>query len=185
MFVCSTLLFFCFVFVLFFFLLLVCAQTLTSQPGVDATNFARLTTDVSIYFGSTSLHYNNTISCLFICNIIFQPCVFFFPPSGYSSLSVALPELSHYQPGNRRAHSRSCLFRARCRNTTFSDNCDGLGSAVYDVSNANKRGLYNGESRRLCVAGLSFDCVMCAARVLAWEEPYFMGLRGLGLVPHY
>lgn len=68
----------CCFFVLFwvFSPLLVCAQTLTSQPGVDATNFTRLTTDVSIYFGSTSLHYNNTISCLFICNIIFQPCVF-------------------------------------------------------------------------------------------------------------
>lgn len=137
-----------FLFYFLFFPLLVCAQTLMSQPGVDATNFTRLTTDVSIYFGSTSLHYNNTISCLFICNIIFQPCI--FPPPGYSSLSVALPELSHYQPGNRRAHSRSCLFRARWRNTTFSDNCNGLGSAVCDVSNANS-GAYTMESQGDCV----------------------------------
>lgn len=51
-------------------------HTLMNQPGMDTTTLARLTTDVYIYFSSTNILCNNTISCLLICNIIFQPYVF-------------------------------------------------------------------------------------------------------------
>lgn len=67
-----------------------------SQPGMDTTNFARLTTDVSVCFGSTSIRYNNTISCLLICDIIFQPYVFpiraLVPLSSFS-ITFALPAM--------------------------------------------------------------------------------------------
>ncbi len=66
-------------------------HTLMSQPGMDTTNFARLTTDVSIYFGSTSILCNNTISCLLICDIIFQPYVFpIRAPVPFGSFSITL-----------------------------------------------------------------------------------------------
>lgn len=66
-------------------------HTPMSQPGMDTTNFARLTTDVSIYFGSTSVLCNNTISCLLICDIIFQPCVFpIRAPVPFGSFSITL-----------------------------------------------------------------------------------------------
>lgn len=66
-------------------------HTPMSQPGMDTTNFARLTTDVSIYFGSTSVLCNNTISCLLICDIIFQPYVFpIRAPAPFGSFSITL-----------------------------------------------------------------------------------------------
>lgn len=67
------------------------AHTFMKQPDMDTTNLARLTTDVSIYFGSTSVLCNNAIRCLLVCDIIFQPYVFLIRASvPYGSFSMAL-----------------------------------------------------------------------------------------------
>lgn len=107
-------------------LLRVCAHTLMSQPGMDTTNFARLTTDVSVCFGSTSVRYNNTISCLLICNIIFQPYVFpirALVPFSSFSITFALPAMDVMLLTNELIAEPACIWtetRAHWRNTTLS-----------------------------------------------------------------
>lgn len=129
-----------------------------SQPSVDATNFARLTTDVSIYFGSTSIHYNNTISCLLICDIIFQPYVFpimALEPFSTFFITFALPAMGGTLLTNKPiAYPISTETRTQKHNTVNwrEDNWDGLKSAVYEVllSNANMNS-YTIESQRDCM----------------------------------
>lgn len=111
-----------------FFLFFACmhVRTLVCQPCMDATNFARLTTDVSIYFGSESVLCNNTISCLLVRDIIFQAYVFPIKapvPVGSFSITLASPGRDCMLLTDRlqsRTFSASTETRARWRNTTLS-----------------------------------------------------------------
>ena len=156
---------------------------------MDTTNLARLTTDVSIYFGSTSALCNNTISCLLICDIIFQPYVFPIRaavPFGSFSITSPTPAMVGMPlTDSLIAEATSTETRARWGNTTLSIEkrttkiWNRISSIRSPLEQCQREWLYNRESKRLRVAGLSLT-VWCVQLGFGLWGAIFHGAQRVG-----
>lgn len=117
------------------------------------------------------------------CDIIFQPCSF-----TNSSRTFCMSSKGR-RAANQQAHCRTYINRTQStlqkllsaeRKTTTT----GWTQQYTKSSWAMPTWLYNRVKEPVCCWFEFWLCDVCSLG-LACEEPYFMGLRGIGLVPHY
>lgn len=117
------------------------------------------------------------------CDIIFQPYAF-----TNSSITLCMSSNGR-RAANQQAHCRTYIKRTQSTLQKFlsaekKTTTTGWIQQYTKSSWAMPTWLYNRVKEPVCCWFEFWLCDVCSLG-LACEEPYFMGLRGMGLVPHY